>query len=79
MQRLILIVVLGLFFQRLSRPESFGEIGHYRANSLVEILNQELIHQGYRVLYIPCSLLVQNLLIAKRDLNLQRLLKRRSP
>ncbi|SEM22705.1 IstB-like ATP binding protein [Syntrophus gentianae] len=36
---------------------------------------QELIHQGRQVRFIPCSLLVQELLIAKRDLKLARVLK----
>jgi len=35
-----------------------------------------LIQHGRRVLYLPCSLLVQHLLIAKRELTLSRLLKR---
>ena len=37
---------------------------------------QELIRQGKRVYFSPCSLLVQELLIAKRDLKLSRTLKR---
>jgi DNA replication protein DnaC len=37
---------------------------------------QELIRQGRRVLYATCALLVQELLIAKRDLKLEQALKR---
>ncbi len=36
---------------------------------------QKLIFQGRRVLFRPCDLLVQELLVAKRDLYLPRLLK----
>jgi DNA replication protein DnaC len=39
---------------------------------------QELVRSGRKVLFRPCSLLVQDLLIAKRDLNLSRYLKRLS-
>ena len=35
----------------------------------------ELILQGYRVLFRPCDLLVQELLAAKRDLTLSSMLK----
>ena len=37
--------------------------------------SQELVRSGRRVLFSPCSLLVQDLLIAKRDLKLSRYLK----
>ena len=39
-------------------------------------LAQELVRAGRRVLFATCSLLVQELLVAKRDLKLSRLLKR---
>jgi DNA replication protein DnaC len=39
---------------------------------------QELVRSGRKVLFSPCSLLVQDLLIAKRDLKLSRYLKRLS-
>jgi DNA replication protein DnaC len=38
-------------------------------------LTQELVHQGRQVRFTPCNLLVQELLIAKRDLKLARVLK----
>jgi len=46
---LICVVLFGLLIQRLLRPISFGEIGHYRANSLAEIAAQESVHQGKEV------------------------------
>ena len=39
-------------------------------------LAQELVRAGRPALYSPCSLLVQELLLAKRELKLPRLLKR---
>ena len=39
-------------------------------------IGQELIYQGKRILFRPCNLLVQELLIAKRELALARALKR---
>jgi hypothetical protein len=49
-RRVILVSILvfaGAFIaQRLLQPKSFGERGHYRADSLVEIMLQEPIHQG---------------------------------
>ena len=68
-------LVEGSFLERRENVLAFGNPGSGKTHLLCAI-GQELIHQGYRVLYVPCSLLVQNLLIAKRDLNLQRLLKR---
>ena len=37
---------------------------------------QELVRSGRKVLFTTCNLLVQDLLIAKRDLKLSRVLKR---
>ena len=68
-------LVEGSFLERRENVLAFGNPGSGKTHLLCAI-GQELVHQGYRVLYLPCSLLVQNLLIAKRDLNLQRLLKR---
>ena len=54
---------------------AFGNPGSGKTHLLCAI-GQELILQGRRVLFTPCSLLVQQLLIAKRDLKLPRVLKR---
>ena len=56
---------------------AFGPPGSGKTHLLCA-LGQELIHQGRRVLFRPCSLLVQELLIAKRDLMLAKVLKRLS-
>jgi len=67
----------GSFVQRSENVLAFGNPGSGKTHLLCAI-GQELIMQGRRVLFTPCSLLVQQLLIAKRDLKLPRILKRLS-
>ena len=64
----------GSFLSRTENVFAFGNPGSGKTHLLCAV-GQELIYQGCRVLFQPCSLLVQKLLAAKRDLNLQRLLK----
>lgn len=67
----------GSFIDRAENVLAFGNPGSGKTHLLCA-LGQELIEQGCRVLFRPCSLMVQELLIAKRDLKLPRLLKRLS-
>lgn len=67
----------GSFVDRCENVLAFGKPGSGKTHLLAG-LAQELIHQGRRVYFSACSLLVQDLLIAKRDLKLSRLLKRLS-
>jgi DNA replication protein DnaC len=67
----------GSFIDRSENVLAFGNPGSGKTHLLCAI-GQELILNGGRVLFTPCSLLVQQLLIAKRDLNLPRVLKRLS-
>jgi len=67
----------GSFVERSENVLAFGNPGSGKTHLLCAI-GQELIQQGRRVLFTPCSLLVQQLLIAKRDLKLPRVLKRLS-
>jgi DNA replication protein DnaC len=65
----------GSFVDRSENILAFGNPGSGKTHLLCAIA-QELIHrQGRRVLFTPCSLLVQQLLVAKRDLKLPRMLK----
>jgi len=65
----------GSFVDLAENVLAFGNPGSGKTHLLCAIV-QELIHrQGRRVLFSPCSLLVQQLLVAKRDLKLPRLLK----
>ena len=65
----------GSFTDRCENVLAFGNPGSGKTHLLCAI-GHELIQQGKRVLFVQCNLLVQNLLIAKRDLELPRLLKR---
>lgn len=67
----------GSFLDRSENVLAFGNPGSGKTHLLCAI-GQELILQGRRVFFTPCSLLVQQLLMAKRDLNLPRVLKRLS-
>lgn len=53
---------------------AFGNPGTGKTHILCA-LGHELIKIGKRVLFMPCSLLVQDLLAAKRGLTLKRLIK----
>lgn len=65
----------GSFIDRCENVLAFGNPGSGKTHLLAG-LAQELIQQGRRVIFYQCSLLVQELLIAKRELKLSRLLKR---
>ena len=65
----------GDFLDRSENVLAFGNPGSGKTHLLCAI-GQHLIHEGHRVLFTPCNLLVQQLLLAKRDLDLPRLLKR---
>ena len=67
----------GAFIDRHENVLAFGNPGSGKTHLLCA-LGQELIHRGHRVLFATCSLLVQELLVAKRELRLARLLKRLS-
>jgi DNA replication protein DnaC len=65
------------FVDRRENVLAFGNPGSGKTHLLCAVC-QELIRGGRRVLYTTTSLLVQELLIAKRDLALPRALKRLS-
>lgn len=67
----------GSFVERNENVLAFGNPGSGKTHLLCAI-GQELIHQGRRILFRPCNLLVQELLIAKRDLKLAGALKKMS-
>lgn len=69
------VLLDGSFLDRCENILAFGNPGSGKTHLLCAI-GQELIHNGKRVLYVPCSLLVQNMLIAKRDLKLPQILKK---
>jgi DNA replication protein DnaC len=67
----------GSFLKRCENVLAFGNPGSGKTHLLCAIGHQ-LIEQGCRVLFIGCSQLVQDLLIAKRDLEMSKLLKKLS-
>jgi DNA replication protein DnaC len=69
------VLLDGSFLDRTENVLAFGNAGSGKTHLLCAI-GQELIHQDRRVLFTPCNLLVQELLIAKRELTLARQLKR---
>lgn len=69
------VLVDGTFLDRCENVLAFGNPGSGKTHLLCAI-GQELIYQGKRILFRPCNLLVQELLIAKRELQLARALKR---
>jgi DNA replication protein DnaC len=70
------VLLQGSFLDRKENVLAFGNPGSGKSHLLCAI-GQELIRQhGRRVFFTPCNLLVQELLIGKRDLRLARVLKR---
>ena len=70
----VAVLLDGSFLSRSENILAFGNPGSGKTHLLCAI-GQELIHHGYRILFQSCSLLVQKLLVAKRDLLLQKFLK----
>ena len=64
----------GSFLDRRENVLAFGNPGSGKTH-LICALSQKLIQDGRRILYRPCSLLIQDLLAAKRDLTLSKLFK----
>lgn len=71
------VLLDGSFLDRAENVLAFGNPGSGKTHLLCAI-GHELTHRGKRVLFKPCSLLVQELLVAKRDLKLPRILKQLS-
>ena len=65
----------GRFLDKKENVLVFGNPGSGKTHLLCA-LSQALVRQGRRVLSTSCSLLVQELLLAKRDLKLPAMLKR---
>ena len=65
----------GTFLDRRENLLVFGKPGSGKTH-LLAALGEQLVQQGRSVLFTTCSLLVQELLAAKRDLKLERFIKR---
>jgi DNA replication protein DnaC len=64
----------GSFLDRCENVLVFGQPGSGKTH-LLSAIGQELARAGRKVLFRKCGLLVQQLLLAKRDLKLPRVLK----
>ena len=73
--RQVKTLIGGDFLDRAENVLVFGRSGTGKTHLLCG-LGQELIRQGRKVHFTTCSLLVQELLIAKRDLKLSRVIRR---
>jgi DNA replication protein DnaC len=67
-------LVEGSFLERHENVLVFGQPGSGKTH-LLSALGQELVRAGRKVLFRKCGLLVQELLAAKRDLKLPKVLK----
>jgi DNA replication protein DnaC len=67
----------GSFLDRRENVLIFGKPGSGKSHALCA-LSEQLILQGRSLLFTTCSLLVQQLLIAKRDLRLPKMIKQLS-
>ena len=65
----------GAFLARRENVLVFGKPGSGKTHALCAVAEQ-LVLRGCPVLFATCSLLVQDLLVAKRDLKLERFLKK---
>jgi len=65
----------GSFVDRRENLLLFGKTGAGKTH-LLSAIAQELVRAGRKVISSPCALLVRELLVAKRDLKLSRVLKR---
>ena len=71
------VLLEGTFLDRCENILAFGQPGSGKTHLLCAI-GQELVYQDRRVLFRRCDVLVQELLAAKRDLELPRKLKQLS-
>ena len=73
--KLLSVLVKGEFTRSSENILAFGSPGSGKTHLLCAV-GHELIQQGKKVLFYPSSLLIQELLVAKRDLQLGRYFKR---
>ena len=71
---MVSVLLEGSFLDRAENVLAFGNPGSGKSHLLCAI-GQEMIYLGRRVLFRPCEILVQELLLAKRELRLPQVLK----
>ena len=75
-RRQIPTLIEGGFVERAENLLAFGLPGRGKTHLLSAIAHELIISQGYAVLFISTRRLVERLLVAKRDLQLEDLLKK---
>ena len=70
------VLLDGGFLDRHENVLAFGNPGSGKTHLLCAVGQELVVRHGRRVYFTPCNLLVQDLLLAKRDLRLARALKR---
>ena len=70
------VLLEGSFLDQHENVLAFGNPGSGKTHLLCAVGQELIVRYGRRVYFTPCNLLVQELLIAKRDLKLARVLKR---
>lgn len=68
-------LIEGSFIDRKENVLAFGNPGSGKTHTLCAI-GHELIHKGKKILFKNCELLVQELLVAKRDFKLSAIFKK---
>ncbi len=71
------VILEGKFLDRRENILAFGNPGSGKTHLLCAI-GQELIYQGYKVYFSSCSLLIQELLREKKELQLDRMVNKLS-
>lgn len=71
---MVSVLLEGSFLDRAENVLAFGNPGSGKSHLLCAI-GQEMIYLGRRVLFRPCDILLQELLLAKRELRLPQYLK----
>lgn len=77
LEQTVKVLYEGLFVKRKENILAFGQPGSGKTHLLCAIA-QEQVRLGKRVFFSPCSLLVQELLRAKKEIQLDKLLKKYS-
>ena len=75
-QRQLPALVEGDFVERAENVLAFGLPGRGKTHLLCAVARELVLRRGYRVWFTPTVRLVQQLLIAKRDLKLESLLRK---
>lgn len=73
-RRQLSVLLEGHFVEQADNILAFGLPGRGKTHVLCSIAHELIIAKGYRVLFCPAVHLVQQLLVAKRDLRLEALL-----